>query len=514
MTRHTVCALIVVAAAISPAVPRGQTGGDLRGAIEAWVVTHQRPIVNELADLVSIPNIAADRANLRKNATHLRDLLARHGLRAEILETDGNPLVYGELTVPGASRTLLVYEHYDGQPVDSAKWKDSGPFAPILRDGRLEDGAKVVPGLRLLDHFDPQWRIYARSVSDDKGPIIALLAALDALKAAGRSPSWNLRVMLDGEEEAGSPSLGAVIPRYREKLTGDLLLIFDGPLHPTGRPTLVFGARGNMSLELTVYGPKVALHSGHYGNWAPNPAMRLAQLLASMKDRTGRVIIEGFYDGLPPLPPEEQALLDAVPDDAPALMRVLGIAEPETPGMSLQDSLQYPSLNIHGMGSDLIGPGARNVIPDRATALLDLRLPKESRAGDLADKIRLHVVKQGYHIVTEDPDDETRTKHPRIVKMVARESNRAFRTSPLAPESRMLADTLARVSGQPPVLIRTFGASLPLAPLIDQIGCPAISVSLVNYDNNQHGDNENLRLGHLFDGVFTIAAILTMGGGT
>ena len=480
--------------------------GEVRTVVESYVAVHQRAIVNELVQLLSVPNVAADRENARKNAALLREMLVRRGLQAELLETEGNPLVYGELAVPGATNTLLVYCHYDGQPVDPKQWRDSGPFVPILRDRRLEDGGKVIPGLGSLDRFEPDWRLYARSASDDKGPIIGLLTALDALKAAGRSPTWNLKVMLDGEEETGSPSLAPAIPRYRDKLAADLLVIFDGPLHPTGRPTLVFGARGSMSITITVYGPKFALHSGHYGNWVPNPAMRLAQLLASMKDRNGDVVIDGFYEGLQPLPAAEQAMLDAVPDDATALMKLFGIAEPEKPGLTLQQSLQYPSFNIQGLEIEAVG----GVVPDRAVARIGVRLVKETPAQKIVEKIRAHIVKQGFYVVSEDPDDETRAKYPRIVKLEAREGMAAFRTSPLAPESQQLAAALSRVWGEEPVRIRTFGSSLPLLPLIDACGFPAISVCLVNYDNNQHGDNENVRLGHFFQGIVTIAAVLTM----
>jgi acetylornithine deacetylase/succinyl-diaminopimelate desuccinylase-like protein len=261
---------------------------------------------------------------------------------------------------------------------------------------------------------------------------------------------------------------------------------------------------------MTVYGPKFALHSGHYGNWVPNPAMRLAQLLASMKDRDGNVMIDGFYEGLEPLNPAEQAMLDAVPDDAPALMKLYGIAEPEKPGLTLQQALQYPSLNIRGLASESVGPGGRNVIPDRAVAEIDVRLVKETPGRAIVEKIRAHIVKQGFYIVSEDPDDETRAKYPRIVNLAAREGAGAFRTSPLAPVSQQLAAALSRIFREEPVRIRTFGASLPLSPLIDACGFPAISVCLVNYDNNQHGDNENVRLGHFFQGIVTIAGVLTM----
>jgi acetylornithine deacetylase/succinyl-diaminopimelate desuccinylase-like protein len=440
-------------------------------------------------------------------------MLERRGLTATLLETAGNPLVYGELKAPYATRTLLLYAHYDGQPVNPPDWKQPTPFTPILRDGRMEDGGKEVQGqgLRALTTFQPDWRIYARSASDDKSPIVAMMTALDALKANGRRPTSNIRVVLDGEEEAGSASLVPAIAKYGDRFKADAMLILDGPVHPSEKPTLVFGARGIATLELTVYGPKFPLHSGHYGNWVPNPAMRLAQLLATFKDERGRVLVDGFYDGITPLTPEEQAMLDAVPDSADRLKTLFGIASPEDPERSLQASLQRPSFNVRGMSSAFVAGNARTIVPDRGVAAIDIRLVKETPADQMIAKIRAHLIKQGYHVVSEDPDDKTRAAHSKIVKLaVGAGGTNAYRTSPVLPISKSLAAALTKTFGEPPVRIRTSGGTVPIAPFIDALGFPAISVPIVNFDNNQHGENENLRLGHLWRGVVTFAAVLTM----
>jgi acetylornithine deacetylase/succinyl-diaminopimelate desuccinylase-like protein len=499
--------VIMMALAARPAA--AQSG--LREQIEKYVVSHQQQIVGELADLLTIPNVAADKESIRKNAEFLKAMLERRGLTASLLETAGNPLVYGELKAPNATRTLLLYAHYDGQPVNPPDWKQATPFTPILRDGRMEDGAKEIQGLRTLKTFQPDWRIYARSASDDKSPIVALMTALDALAASGRKPTSNIRVVLDGEEEAGSASLVPAIAKYGDRFKADVMLIMDGPLHPSEKPTLVFGARGIATLELTVYGPKFPLHSGHYGNWVPNPAMRLAQLLATFKDDRGRVLVDGFYDGITPLTQEEQAMLDAVPDSADRLKALFGIAAPEDPERSLQASLQRPSFNVRGMTSMFTGGGARTVVPDKATAAIDVRLVKETPADKMIEKVRAHLIKQGYHVVSEDPDDKTRAAHSKIVKLaVGAGGTNAYRTSPVAPISKALADAMTKTFGEPPVRIRTSGGTVPIAPFIDALGFPAISVPIVNFDNNQHGENENLRLGHLWRGVVTFAAVLTM----
>jgi acetylornithine deacetylase/succinyl-diaminopimelate desuccinylase-like protein len=289
------------------------------------------------------------------------------------------------------------------------------------------------------------------------------------------------------------------------------MFIFDGPLHASERPTIVYGARGNLPLQLTVFGPKFPLHSGHYGNWAPNPAMRLAELLATMKDDNGKVTIDGFYDGIPPFTAEERAILDGVPDDPAALQKLFGIAGPEAPGLKLQDALQYPSLNVRGMSSAFIGADARTIIPATAIAELDIRLVPETPAKRLHELVVAHIRKQGWHVVTSDPDDATRAKFARIVKVTSRgEGTNAYRTSPSLPISKQLVTALTTMFGEPPVEIRTSGGTVPIAPFIEALGFPALSLPTVNFDNNQHGENENLRLGHFFRSIPAFAAMLTM----
>ncbi|CAN5712342.1 M20/M25/M40 family metallo-hydrolase [soil metagenome] len=457
--------------------------------VRAWITANEQPVMRELLDLLAIPNVAADRANIRRNAEHLRGLFQKRGFTAELLETDGNPLVYAELKVPGATRTLLLYSHYDGQPVDPKGWRQPDPFTPVVHEGR----------------------IYARSASDDKSPIIMTLAAIDALKASGTAPTSNIRVILDGEEEAGSPSLVPAIAKYRDRLGADLMVILDGPQHSSGRPTIAYGARGIVRVDITVFGPKVGVHSGNYGNWVPNPAQRLARLLASMKDDDGRVLVEGWHDGIAPLAPEEQAMIAAVPDDTTAMLRAFGVAAPEAAHPKLQAALQYPTLNVRGLTSAFVGAGARTIIPDRATASIDVRLVKETPGDALIDKIRAHVRSQGYHIVQEAPDDETRAKYPRIARLATfGDGTNAFRTSPLDPQARALAASIRLATGIEPVHLRTLGGTVPIAPFIEALGFPAVLVPTVNFDNNQHEENENLRIANLWEGILTVAAILRM----
>jgi acetylornithine deacetylase/succinyl-diaminopimelate desuccinylase-like protein len=475
-----------------------------RAAVERYVSTHQPQIMAEFIQLLSIPNVGTDRPNIRRNAEFIRAMLQRHGMNAELLETAGNPLIYAEKNQPGAAKTILFYIHYDGQPVDPARWKQASPFQPIMRDGRMEEGAKLVPNFAGSAAFPDNWRLYARSASDDKAPIVAFCAALDAL--AGRT-AGNIHVVIDGEEEMSSPSLPAAIARYRDKLRASLLLILDGPVHPSGRPTLSFGARGIVTLGLTVYGPKMALHSGHYGNWIPNPAVRLAQLIASMKDDQGRTTIVGFYSGVPPLTAQQRSVLKSVPDDEPALLKLFGVARPDAVGESLQEAIQYPSLNIRGMHS---GYDDRTIIPPDAAAAIDIRLVKETPSVRMVELVRAHIEKQGYHIVESEPTDAERMRYPKLARLNAGEAEEAFRTEPESPAAMEVTRAMERMWGAQPVLIRTMGGTVPIAEFIRELNVPAVGVPIVNFDNNQHGDNENLRLGNLWSGIVSLAAMLEM----
>ena len=459
--------------------------------VRSWITANEQPILRELQDLLAIPNVAADRANIRKNAEHLRGLFEKRGFAVELLETPGNPLVYAELKVPGATRTLLLYCHYDGQPVDPKGWRQPDPFKPVLRDGRL----------------------YARSASDDKSPIIMTLAAVDALRAAGETPTSNIRVILDGEEEAGSPNLVPAISKYRDRLSADLMVILDGPQHSSGRPTVAYGARGIARVDITVFGPKVGVHSGNYGNWVPNPAQRLALLLASMKDENGRILVRGWTDGIAPLSAEEKAMVAAVPDDAAGMLRAFGVASPEAAHPKLQEALQTPTLNVRGMASAFVGPGARTIIPESATASIDIRLVKETPAEAMIEKIRAHVRSQGYHVIEGTPDDAIRAKYSKIARLATfGDGTNAFRTSPLDPQARALAASIRQAAGVEPIHLRTLGGTVPIAPFIEALGFPAVLVPTVNFDNNQHEENENLKLTNLWEGIVTVAAILGMKG--
>ncbi len=500
---------LVAAAAALPAAGDASAQSDVIRAVGAYRSAHEVEIVRELVEFLKLPNVAADVSAMRRNAAALVEMMERRGISTRLLETPGVPYVFGELRVPGAERTILFYCHYDGQPVDPERWTGHDPFQPVLRDRALEAGGRAIE-FPARGPLDPEWRLYARSAADDKSPIVALLTALDALAAAGAQPGAHLKFLFEGDEEAGSSHLGQVVREHADLLAADLVVAADGPRDPSGLPTLYFGARGIVTAEVTVYGPIRPLHSGHYGNWATNPAMRLAHLLASMKDpTTGRVRVKGFYDDVRPLSDFERQAVAQAPDDDRAQMREFGLAAPETPGRRLE-LINQPSLNVRGMRSAWVGDQARTIVPDVAVASLDLRLVKDIRPDAQIERLIAHIKSQGYHVVGEEPDLDTRRKHPRLARVVASRGYPAFRTSMDLPISRALIVAVEHQTGRASVKLPTLGGSVPLYQFTDVLGVPTVGVPIVNHDNNQHSPNENLRLGSFWSGIEILAAAMLL----
>jgi acetylornithine deacetylase/succinyl-diaminopimelate desuccinylase-like protein len=288
-------------------------------------------------------------------------------------------------------------------------------------------------------------------------------------------------------------------------------MLVDGPRHPSDRPTVNFGARGIMNAVVTVYGPKSDLHSGNYGNWAPNPALGLARLLASMKDDNGRVLIDGFYDDVAPLTDEERQAIADIPDVAPTLMKTYGFSRPETPGERLELRHNLPTLNINAMeaGGGVGGQG-RTVIPASASARLDLRFVKNVDPARQFDRLVAHVRRQGYVIVDKDPDDAMRAANARMARVTRIGGYPAGRTAMDVPIARTLTKAIADSAGGRIVRLPTLGGSAPFYLFSDVLKVPTIGLSLVNFDNNQHGSNENVKLQNVWEGIETMAAILAM----
>jgi acetylornithine deacetylase/succinyl-diaminopimelate desuccinylase-like protein len=491
--------------------PAAPAPAQVAQAVGDYRMDNEDRIIRELSEFLSIPNVASDTPNIQKNAARLVEMLEARGIETHLLPITGRgPVVFGKLITPEAKRTVIFYAHYDGQPVDPAAWTDGKPFEPVLRDAAIEAGGKRIPfpenNAKHRSMYDDNWRIYARSSSDDKSPIVALLAAIDALRAKHIPLGVNLKVVFEGEEEAGSPNLQRTLDLHKNLLGADLLVTADGPVHQSGRPLVFFGNRGDIGIDITVYGPVRALHSGHYGNWAPNPAMELSRLLASMKDADGRVLIDGYYEDVAPLGDVEKKALAEMPENDADLERELGIAKPEGSGRKLVELIMQPSLNIRGLRSAYVGEQAQNIVPDRAEASLDARLVKGEDPQKKFEQIAAFIKMRGYYVIDREPTIEERRTHALIAKVIDQGGYRASRTPMDLPVSKKVVEIVEGAAG-PPVEMPTLGGTAPMF-IFEELGLPVIGVPIVNADNHQHSSDENLRLGHFWRGMEIYGAIL------
>ncbi len=475
--------------------------------VDRWVNDQMYEAITEHRDLVSIPCDAFYPEDMDKNIEWLHTAFKKRGFEVKSLSTPTIPIVLAEKKIDPKLPTVLFYIHFDGQPVDASKWDQDDPFTPVLKRQNAEGVWEIVPYEQAKD-WDKEWRAYARAAADDKGPIIMFLHALDILEQQKIRPAYNIKVLLDGEEEKGSAGLKKTVEKYRDEYQADRMIIMDGPAHPTNRPTLTFGCRGSTSATLVVYGPKLPQHSGHYGNYAPNPAFRAAKLLASMKDEDGRVLIDGFYDGIK-IDAATRAILEAVPDDQKSIQAQIGIALPDKVGNTYQEALQYPSLNIRGMSSAWIGAQTRTIVPDKAIVQLGIRLVKETEGKRMLALVKNHIEAQGYYVIDREPTEEERLKYPRIATFRPRGVTNAFRTEIDSPTGQWLTSAIQRIYNEEPVRLRTMGGTIPITPIVESLGIQAAIVPMVNMDNNQHSPNENLRLGNLYNGIKTCIGIFT-----
>ena len=482
--------------------------------VREYRLANERLLLEEFVRMLSIPNVASDTANIRRNADFLVERMNRSGLNPQLLEaaeTGAPPAVYGEWNTPGAKRTVVFYAHYDGQPTDPRAWTGSAPWTPVMRSGALEKGGKDLPFPKEGEKINPEWRLYARSASDDKAGVFAILQAFEALKAKNIKPTVNIKFFFDGEEEAGSPHLKEILTRHKELLKSDAWIICDGPVHQTGRLQVVFGVRGDTNVDLTVYGATRPLHSGHYGNWSPNPALTLVKLLSSMKDERGTVTIKDWYADVEPLGASELKALKDAPQIDEELKKQLGLARTEGGGKSILELINEPSLNINGISSGDVGALARNVIPTTASAVLDLRLVKGNDHLRQVAKLKKHVQMQGFYVIDRDPTEAERLNHPLIAKIIHRTGGyNAQRTRMDLPVSLDVIEAVQRQTQTPVVKMPTLGGSLPLSIIADSLNAPTITVPIANHDNNQHAENENIRLQNLWDGIEIFANLMTM----
>ena len=465
-------------------------------AARDYTTPRQTELTEQFSDFLAIPNVAADPASLRRNAEFLVAQLQRRGAETKLLTAPDlpaavPPVVFGEIKIPGAKRTIVFYAHYDGQPVTPSEWETGQPFTPVIKQ------------------VDGEPRIYARGAGDDKAAIFAQLTALSALQAAHIPLEANIRFVWEGEEEAGSVHLEQILMANRDLIHGDVWLVCDGPVDQTRRQTLIFGARGDAHLQVTVYGPDHALHSGHYGNWAPNPAMMLVQLLAGMKDPDGHVLIPQFYDGIVPLEPAAKQALENAPVNDGLLRNELALGHTEGAGKHLLELLNQPSLNINGISSGQTGAHSTNSIPPSATANLDLRLVVGIDSKTQQQRVINYIRSQGYFITTAAATREERLAHPKVAYVQVDAGENASRTPMNLPIAADVIKAVESARGKV-ILIPTSGGTVPLEAMERAANTRTISVPIANHDDNQHAANENLRLQNLWDGIETMAALIAM----
>jgi len=476
--------------------------------VESYRAQHEAAIIGQLDELVRLKSVAASPEGLAATAARLANLLKARGFDVSLLHAEkGPPVVLGSYKSPGAKHTAMFYAHYDGQPVTPSQWS-SDPFSPLMRSGMLGDGLQTIDWKKTKPPFNPEWRFFGRGAADDKSSIVAFLTAWDALKATGGKPSVNIKVLWEGEEESGSPHLEQVLKNHSDLMRADLWLIGDGPVHQSRSPTLYFGARGSLSLEATIYGPLRALHDGHYGNWAPNPAAMAAELIAQLRDSEGRILVPGFGDDVRPLTDAERAAIARLPKVEGSLSREFGIGRSEGKE-GLTASTMRPALNIRGLRSGQVGSEAANAIPVDASVSIDFRLVPDQTPPKVRTKTEAFLKAKGWTLVTEAPDLATRLAHPRIIHLKWGGGYPALRSDMTTPAAKAVIAAAGAAAGKPVTILPMMGASVPIYLFDDRFKVPVIGLPITNHDNNQHAANENLRLRNLWDAVGLYAAMMS-----
>jgi acetylornithine deacetylase/succinyl-diaminopimelate desuccinylase-like protein len=490
---------ILLSAAAAPAAP-------IRDQVRAYRVAHERQIVSDFMTLLAMPDVATVVPDVQKNAAYIEGLLKARGFSTRILAAlpGTPPSVFAELKAAGAQRTVVFYAHFDGQPVGQKGWI-TDPFVPSMRTA-LPEATPV--DWKDAAALDPNWRVFARASADDKVSIQALISAFDALRAKGIKPSVNIKLLYEGEEEQGSPHLVKLVQDNLDLLRCDLLIMGDGPMHQSGRQMVNFGNRGIASLTLTVYGPTKPLHDGHYGSWAPSPTVMLAGLIMSLRDDEGRILIPGFYDDVEPVSPADRAALAAMPPVEAELKKTLGLARNVGPAR-LADGYLAPTLNVRAIHAGDEGPSAANAIATEGNASLDFRLAPGETPARVRELLEGYLTHQGWFIVRETPDLATRLAHPKIVRVVwDAGGSLATKTALDLPAAKAVVASIERTVGYPVIKLPIVGASSGMADVVSQLRVPMVGVSIANYDDNQHAQNENLRLGNLWDGIEVYAGLL------
>jgi acetylornithine deacetylase/succinyl-diaminopimelate desuccinylase-like protein len=437
----------------------------------AYVDERRQAFLDRLLDYLRRPSISAHGLGMAEVADALVALLGGLGMDARLVPTAGWPVVLASRADAPGAPTVLLYGHYDVQPPDPLEAWISPPFEPQIRDGR----------------------IYARGAGDNKGQHFAQILALESLLANhGRLPC-NVILLLEGEEEVGSPHMAEFVREHRELLGADLVITADGPVHDSGRSCILFGVRGVASFELRARGASHDLHSGNFGGVAPNPIWTLVHLLSTMKNAQGQITIDGFYDNVQPPTELERQALDALPVDLERVRRELGLDVFDQP----QDRPFYerlscwPTLTINGLHGGYGGPGSKTVLPSAAVAKCDIRLVAGQRVEEIFDKVEAHV-----------------RRHAPQVEFVRQGGMQPSKTPLDSPFAAPIQAGILAAQGAEPLLVPAMGGSLPDYIWTELLGIPAFVVPYANADEANHAPNENIEVERFFMGIKTGAAML------
>ncbi len=485
-----------------------QLNGFCQGRWNETIDKKMPDILNSHRAFSSIPNISSNYENMYLNIDWVTQEFQNLDFEVTQLETSTLPVLLIEKKVNKKFKTVLFYMHLDGQDVDPNNWDQANPFIPVLKEKSAKESWEIIDWSNIEETINPDWRVFGRAVADDKAPIIMMISALEILKEQKNNPTINVKVILDLQEETSSEGFLETLEKYKSQYAADYLIIMDGPAHPSNEPTITFGCRGIATCSIRIYGAKLPQHSGHYGNYAPNPVFAMSHLLASMKNEEGKVLIEGYYGGVE-LSEEVKEILSQVPDNNDEIRKNLGINKSDDVGENYQESLQYPSLNVRQIETSWKGPQLKTIIPETATAYIDVRLVMETDGEVQLNKIKKHIESQGYLVLDRTPTNNERLTHSKIATYLSNPGVNAFRTDISSPFGNKIKAALEKEFGKNPVLIRTMGGTVPITPAINTLNIPAIIVPMVNMDNNQHNPNENIRIGNISQGIRTCLAILT-----
>lgn len=427
--------------------------------------------LERLLNYLRMPSISAYGTGMDKVADYLLDWLKNIGMETRLIPTLGWPVVWGRWNGKPGTPTILFYGHYDVQPPDPLEAWISPPFEPSIRNGR----------------------IYARGAGDNKGQHFAQILAIETLMKTQGTLPCNVLVVLEGEEETGSPNMLRFVEENRSLLEADLVIVSDGPVDKSGRSTLEFGVRGVASFELHARGANQDVHSGNWGGIVPNPLWELVHLLATMKNEKGEITIAGFYDNVAPPTPQELAALERLPVDVEEIKKELGLFQLDTPlDRPYYERLTFwPTLTINGIHGGYGGPGSKTVLPHEATAKCDIRLVEAQSVKEILDKVEAHV-----------------NQHAPQIKVVRQGGMDPSKTPLDSIYGEPLFQAICTAQGEEPLVMPLMGGSLPNYVFTKNLGLPTFVVPYANSDEANHAPNENIEVERFFKGIKTGAAMM------